>query len=271
MRRLINEPTTILILSHNRSWSLLQVVSSIRQWTRIPYHIVIQDHNSDGRHWPVIQSLHCNDCTVLRCDRFLSCNEGRRLGLDHVTGQHVVFLDDDIRVQKEWLRRLMFPMLKYRNVGAVCGQLVQNFGQERMCWGRELVDGQALRLKYGYTGWSQFCGGGATLYDVTALRETQFRAEYNGTGEDWDQLLQMHSAGWRCFCTDVQFFHFHQDDYEEYGAERWRFTEIMDSAIALYKYWGIKTVVVEQAAEMVKRGLPFQPHQKKVIKEVCGI
>ena len=98
---------TILILSHNRSWSLQQCVGAIREWTRWPYHIVIQDHASDDEHWAAIRDLKNSDCTVLRANSFLSCNEGRRVGLDHVGGKYVVFLDDDIKVERLWLTRMM--------------------------------------------------------------------------------------------------------------------------------------------------------------------
>ena len=259
---------TILILSHNRSWSLQQCIGSIREWTRWPYHIVVQDHNSDPEHWEAIKQFEGDDCTVLRANSFLSCNEGRRVGLDHVQGQYVVFLDDDIKVERMWLTRMMAEM---RNgVGVVCGQLLQNFGNPRMSWARMLVNGTAQRMKHGFTGECDFCGGGATLYNIDALRATEFRKEFNGTGEDWDQILQI-AQNWRVYCTDVEFFHFHQGDYDEYGTKRWRYTEIMDSLIALYERWGIRNVAVECFAEMVSKGIPLQAHQQEKIKQIMEV
>jgi len=263
--------TTILILSHNRSWSLMQTVASIREWTLSPYRIVIQDHKSDQRHWPLVKRLAGPDCTVVRADAILSCNEGRRIGLDHVTGRYCVFLDDDIKVERGWLGRMLAPMLKYRDVGAVCGQLVQNFGNPRMSWARMMAGGRAERMDYGFTGWCDFCGGGATLYDIEALRKTEFRSEFNGTAEDWDQVLQMNKMGYRTYCTDVEFFHFHQKDYDEYGTMRWRYTEILDSAIGLFNRWGIKSVATEIVSEMVRRGIPLQHHQREQVKEIIGL
>jgi len=260
---------TILILSHNRSWSLQQAVGAIREWTRWPYHIVIQDHKSDPEHWAAVKDLEADDCTVLRANSFLSCNEGRRVGLDHVTGKYVVFLDDDIKVEHLWLTRMMREM---RNgVKVVCGQLVQNFGSSHMCWARMLVNGVAQRMDYGFTGECDFCGGGATLYDVEVLRDTEYRKEFNGTGEDWDQILQVAGAGHKIWCTDVNFYHFHQQDYDEYGRNRWRYTEIMDSAIALWRCWGIKNVALECLAEMGARGIPLQAEQKEAIAEISGM
>ena len=267
----MSKPVTILILSHNRSWSLMQCVSSIREWTRVPYRIVIQDHNSDERHWPMIKRLAGQDCVVNRVDSILSCNEGRRIGLDVVAGRYCVFIDDDVRVERNWLGRMLAPMLKYRDVGAVCGQIVQNFGNQKMSWARMLAGGNAKRMEFGFTGWCDFCGGGATLYDIDALRQTEFREEFNGTGEDWDQILQMGELGYRTYCTTVNFLHFHQQDYDEYASLRWRYTEIIDSALALYRFWGIKNVVCEVAAEMVARGIPLQEHQKQGVKEAVGL
>lgn len=267
----MSDEVTILILSRNRSWSLLQCVSSIREWTKTPYHIVIQDHDSNEQHWPMIRILEGPDCTVLRCNTFLSCNEGRRVGLDHVPGKYVVFLDDDIKVSRGWLEKLMEPMSQYDGVGAVCGQLVQNYGMQKMSWARMLRDGESVRMKYGFEGWCDFCGGGATLYDIEALRGTEFRREFNGTGEDWDQILQMSENDWRIRCENVKFFHFHQSDYDEYGVDRWRYSEIMDSGIGLWDRWGIKTVVAEQFAAMIKRGIPLLPEQQKRVREITQL
>lgn len=266
----MTQPVTILILSHNRSWSIQQCVASIREWTKHPYHIVIQDHNSDDKHWGLIRQLQGDDCTVLRVNSFLSCNEGRRVGLDHVNGDYVVFLDDDIKVERLWLTRMMNEMRRPQ-VAVVCGQLTQNFGNPRMSWARMFVDGNAKRMTYGFSGECDFCGGGATLYDINALRATEFRAEYNGTGEDWDQILQITKMGYKIWCCEVNFFHFHQQDYDEYGLKRWRYTEILDSAIALFDCWKIRNVALELASEMISRNIPLQIEQRKKINEIMAI
>jgi len=137
-----------------------------------------------------------------------------------------------------------------------------------MSWARMLLNGTAKRLDYGYTGECDFCGGGATLYNTEAIRATEFRKEYNGTGEDWDQILQIAGNGHKIWSSDVEFFHFHQKDYDEYGTKRWRYTEIMDSLIALHERWGIRNVAVECFADMVARGIPLQDHQKEAVKKI---
>ena len=179
-----------------------------------------------------------------------------------------MFLDDDIKVERNWLSRLMLPMKRYDNMGAVCGQVVQNFGKEMMCWGRGFDGHNVKRFEFGFTGFCEFCGGGATLYDVEALRQTEFRPEYNGTGEDWDQILQMRQNGYRVFATDVQFFHFHQKDYEEYSQDRWRHSEIMDAALALYDTWGITTIVAERYDFMLKHGISLTEEQRERMREI---
>jgi len=262
------KPIEILILSRNRPWSLFQCVASVREWSDIPYHIIIQDHASEEIHYNIIKTLSGNDCTVLRTDTPLSCNEGRRLGLQHLKNDYCVFIDDDIMVERNWLSRLIKPFLRQKNIGAVCGQIVQNFGNSKMSWARGFDGGDVKRLAYGYTGPCDFCGGGATMYRVDAIKSTQFRPEYNGTGEDWDQILQMRENGWQSYCTDVSFFHFHQSDYLQYSQDRWRNSEIMDSAIALYERWGITTVVAEHLQTMIKQGIPLTEKQREIIKRI---
>jgi GT2 family glycosyltransferase len=179
----------------------------------------------------------------------------------------VVFLDDDIKVERMWLTRMMREMAR-PSVDVVCGQLTQNFGNPKMSWARKMNNGTAERLPYGFTGYCDFCGGGATLYDIEALRATEFRSEFNGTGEDWDQILQIAANGGKIYCSDVEFFHFHQGDYDEYGTKRWRFPEILESALSLYDRWGIRNVAFEVAAEMTGRGLPLNGDQRAAINKI---
>ena len=120
------EPVTIAILSHNRSWSLMQTVSSIRQFVQWPYRIIIHDNGSSEDHLGHVWRLEGDDCLIHTCRDFLSCLDGRRAVLDLVDTEYVAFLDDDIRVCPSWLSEMMGVMLTRENAGAVTCNITQD-------------------------------------------------------------------------------------------------------------------------------------------------
>jgi len=262
-------PVDILILSRNRSWSLTQTVGSIREWTDWPYRISIQDHGSEPQERDHLRELCAPDCRLICLDTFLSCNEGRRRGLGLVDSPFVVFLDDDVRVGRDWLDRLMEMLLPRPACAAVPMNLCTD-GKKLESGVRNFRDGEVIMEPHGYLGLGRACLGGATLYRSEALRQTEFRAEYNAGYEDWDQTLQMTKAGWEVWGSLSYGHHTHQSDSLDYFPDRWRWPEFLDAAIGLHRRWGISSGIRRVAAHMLKSGLRIRADQWDALK-VAGL
>jgi len=259
----------IVILSRNRSWSLLQTVASVREFVRWPYRIIIRDHGSTPEHRAHIERLAGDDCDLMMVDEFLSCGEGRRQALPSVRSEFCVFLDDDCRVGMRWLSRLMEVMLSNPSAVAVPSNIVQdNHTIEsgvRVLSGREMT-----RAPFLYLGRGDASLGGATLYRTESLRATEFRAEYNAGFEDWDQTLQMTRAGGEIHGSEAVVSHKHLPDSDAYNADRWRWSELLDAAIALYDRWGVVTGIRRTLQSMLQVRHKVSADQWDRIKE-CGL
>jgi len=212
----------IHIMSHNRSWSLLQTVASIREFTKWPYHITVQDHASIPRECRHIKRLAGPDCNVVNLGNFLSCNEGRRVGLDRLGGPYIVYLDDDCRVAPGWLTKMMGIMLTRPRAGVVTCSIMHD-GNRMESGVRNREGGYITREAWGYLGQGIASLGGATLYRRLALERTVFRPQYNAGFEDWDQTLQItQDHGFQVWGSDAGILHCHQADSGPYKANRWR-------------------------------------------------
>lgn len=254
----------------------MQAIASIREFTRYPYRILIQDHASDPVHVEHI-GRYCDgasDCEIVWRDDFLSCAEGRRFGLDHVKTQYVVFMDDDEKINPLWLTHMMRQMLarKAENGAVVVGNLVND--SRRSYSGVRKVRGvDMLMMPYGCQTQGDCCAGGCTLYDTEALRRTRFRPEFNAGFEDWDQTLQLtQNLGYTLWgCKEATFFHNHQADSEPYYKDRWRMTELMNAAIAIWTLWGIKTAMQTVFGKMHAMRYPLQRQQAVTVLNVLSL
>ena len=258
----------IFIMSHNRSWSLLQTVASIREFTRWPYMIIVQDHASRPAEQEHINQLAAGDTRIRYLAQFLSCNEGRRAILPYLSSEYVMFLDDDVRVGPQWLDKMMTVMLSKLNAGAVVGNIFQDDGRQESGI-RRIKGGIVYNEKWGYLGRGEATLGGATLYRTDIVRKTEFRPEFNAGFEDWDQTLQMtQNLGCELWGSDAGFLHVHQHESRAYALERWRWPEIMDSALAMYHRWGVRTAVQKTLSFMMKHNVKVRADQWQQVIQI---
>ena len=252
---------TILILSRNRSWSLMQTVASIREFVKWPYKIIIQDHASEEDEKRHIEKLAGPDCRIHFEDKFLSCIEGRRLGLNRIRSEYCAFLDDDIRVCPEWIGNMMNVMLAKPHAAAVVSNLM--IDRERTQSGIRLVQGNAMiTAPWGDAGQGDACTGGCTLYRTKRLKETEFRAIFNAGYEDWDQTLQLtKQLGYEIWGSTASVIHHHQKDSLKFIPDRWRFNELLDAAIAMARIWGIHTGIAKELHRISLPSVRVNPRQ----------
>jgi len=261
------ERVDILILSRNRSHSLFQTVASIREFTKWPYRIIIQDHASDQNHRIHIKRLKAPDCETYFLDKFLSCNEGRRFGLKFVHSQYVAFIDDDVRVGKDWLFEMMRVMHCRPDAAAVTSNVLHDKGRKESGV-RNHKSGMIRREPWGYVGQGIACLGGATLYRTDALHRTSFSSKFNGGFEDWDQTLQLtQEQGYTIWGSNAGMIHLHQQDsVGNYSLDRWRWVEVMDAAIEVYRKWGILEGMRTTMQASLARNVRLRPEQWDAVK-----
>lgn len=265
---------TIGILTHNRSWHFAQCLASVREFSRSPYKIKVLDTNSTENHREHMRQFTGADIDFVQHENFLSCAEGRRALLDMVDTEFVVYLDDDTRVGPGWLQCMMRQMRNYDNCAAVSA----NINQECEQWmsGVRFLERapNCMRVRQydlGYEGPGELCQGGATLYKADILRNTEFRSEFNGGYEDWDQTLQItQDLGCTIFGSRACVFHKHMPENKDYFKERWRWTELMDSALGMWDRWRVRTPVDKVLPNMIKNEIRLSDEHSKRVMEVIA-
>ncbi|HUU94404.1 MAG TPA: glycosyltransferase family 2 protein [Phycisphaerae bacterium] len=259
----------ILILTHNRSYALAQCVGSIREWTRHPYRLIIQDHASEPEHREHIKRLAGPDLRIVWKQRVLSCNEGRHEGLAEIKSGFCVFLDDDFRVCEGWLASLVGTMRMHPLAAAVCANRIDD-GKRKVSGARDIVGGEIRFREYGYRGSGDYVAGGCTLYRTDALRRLEFRPEYNGTSEDLDHGMQFtKELGYELWNGEPTLYHWHGGECGDgYNATRWRPHECFDSAVAMYYRWGIKTIAQHLYAKYLLQGIRLCDAHMQAIAEI---
>ncbi|MBD2256132.1 glycosyltransferase [Pseudanabaena sp. FACHB-2040] len=105
----MTEPKVTLIVSPRERFSCSrQSLESIYEQTQIPFKLIYLDGNSppDVKQY-LEEKAQDKGFTLLRFNHFLSPNQARNLGLEHVDTPYVVFVDNDVIVSPGWLEALI--------------------------------------------------------------------------------------------------------------------------------------------------------------------
>jgi len=264
---------TIAVLTHNRSWHFAQMLASIREYTTIPYVLKVLDTCSNLNHIEHVNQFRGEDFTDhILADKFYSCVEGRRIFLDYIDTEFTVYLDDDIRVGPLWLSSLMTPMINDDNTGIVASNIVQE-GKRVTSGVRKLKNnGRSFSVSEHlpeYRGEGDLSLGGATLYRTEALRKTEYRKEFIGGYEDWDQTLQIkNDLNLKIQSSNATLFHYHMAESQGYFSDRWRWVELMDSALGIFDRWKIRTGVDKVLKHFIDNEITIPREQVERITEV---
>ncbi|MGK7928566.1 MAG: glycosyltransferase family 2 protein [Spirulina sp.] len=105
----LNPPqVTIVVVPRERFSCTQQSLESIYKYTEIPFKLVYVDGNSPTKTKHYLQSqAKTRGFELVRCDRYLSPNHARNIGLSHVSTKYLVFFDNDVIVSPGWLQALL--------------------------------------------------------------------------------------------------------------------------------------------------------------------
>ena len=101
---------TLVVVPRERFSYARQMLDAIYRKTDYPFDLVYVDGCSPD---PVRRYLEHESTTrlfrLIRCDTFVSPNRARNIGLQHVhpSSKYVVFIDNDVEVERGWLSRLI--------------------------------------------------------------------------------------------------------------------------------------------------------------------
>ena len=133
-------------------------------------------------------------------------------------GDYIVWVDGDMTLSRDYVRKQVEFMEEHREVGIAKGKQALEPGGNLLATletysrvaGR-MVDYNSEKAQ------SKSMGTGGCIYRVKAIRQVGgFDENIRGYGEDWDAEYRIRKAGWLLCTTDVQF-----RDYER-GKVLWK-------------------------------------------------
>jgi glycosyltransferase involved in cell wall biosynthesis len=108
MPRSPQSTVTIVIAPRERFSVALRSLENIYENTSGPFELVYVDGNAPGTVQRALrEQSKLRGFTLVRCDRYLSPNQARNLGLAQVRTPYVAFVDNDVFVTKGWLDALV--------------------------------------------------------------------------------------------------------------------------------------------------------------------
>lgn len=113
------ESVSIVIVTYNRCEDLKECLSSIFNLKAKPLEVVVVDSKSTDSTKQLTECFPIEFVSINRRNR----QSARNLGISIAQGDVVAFLDDDVVVCDEWLRKLKIPYTN-SNVGGVGGRAI---------------------------------------------------------------------------------------------------------------------------------------------------
>lgn len=138
----------------------------------------------------------------------------RNVVVNNAEGKYIVWVDSDMVLSKDFIKKLVHFMEQHPKVGISKGKQALMHGKNVLAT-LELYSRAAGRMvNYASVkGYSKALGTGGAIYRRQIFEKVGiFDEELRGYNEDWDFEIRARAAGWQLSTIDVYFF-----DYERLG------------------------------------------------------
>jgi len=137
----------------------------------------------------------------------------RNVVMENAIGDYIVWIDGDMKIPSNYVRKLVEFMDKHPTVGIAKGKQSLKKGANLLGTlegysraASRMVDYQSEKAKY------KSLGTGGAIYRLKAIKEAGgFDEKLRGYGEDFDAEIRIKAKGWKLAVVDAEF-----SDYESY-------------------------------------------------------
>ena len=188
--------------------------------------IFVDDGSEDGTLSVIEDYAHKMDMsTIILHTPWKGLGNARNMVIANAEGEYVLWVDGDMVLSRDFLKKLVGFMENNSEAGIVkgrqallpAGNLLATLETYSRAAGR-MVDYQSPKGRF------KAVGTGGALYRIKAVKQVGgFDNRLRGYNEDWDLELRLRKAGWSFYTLDVTFC-----DYERYGLT-WK--------SLWYRYW----------------------------------
>lgn len=130
---------SVVIATYNRPQLLGQALRTVlaQDYPKELYEVLVVDNNSPPLTRSVVESFAgCKPSPRWIPEPKQGVSNARNTGIREAKGEIIVFADDDILAEPNWLRKLVEPFLQERRVGGVGGAVIPTFPEGCPSWWR---------------------------------------------------------------------------------------------------------------------------------------
>jgi glycosyltransferase involved in cell wall biosynthesis len=206
-----NVKVTVGICVKNSETTVKEAIESLlaQDFPHVLMELIVVDGCSRDKTLSIIeQSIkEANITTKIFCE-----NEGlgraRQVVVDNANGEYVIWLDGDMILSKDFVRKQVEFMDHNPDVGIAKGK----YGVRKDCKNEKLVaklENIEFLLNTMFEGETNLraLGSSGCVYRVSAIRQVGgFDNSISGVGEDMDIEYRVRTAGWRLYITSALFY-----------------------------------------------------------------
>ncbi len=228
---------SVLMATKDRPEHLLRSLDALfAQPPKRPLHVVVVDNSRDPRETRRLAATHSGSVDVVHEPR-PGLSRARNAGMSRVSGDVVVFIDDDVVIARDWLESLLLPFLD-PSVGAVTGNVIPaNLANlEAQIFEDYGGLGRGPQRRRFDPGWLTASRGPAPTWIIGATANAAFRRDVlidlgpwaeclgagrpAGVGEDTEYFYRVLHAGLSIvYEPTAVVLHYHRDDRAALAAQ----------------------------------------------------
>jgi len=206
---------SVVIPAFNASKTIKQCLDSIvNQKVDDKYEIIVVDDGSVDDTAKIIKLFK-------KVTYIFQKNAGpataRNRGWKGANGEIVVFTDSDCVPEKDWLREMIRPFSKYKDLGAVGGAYGKTINKDKKL---AVLIGEEIKYRYTKIGkWTDAHGSYSLAVKKEVLKKVGgFNKFYPvATAEDWDLCYKITKAGYKIyFNKKAKIGHRHPENFFKY-------------------------------------------------------
>lgn len=113
---------SIIILNYNGSEDTIECLESLKKQTYKNFEIILIDNASIIDEFDKLKKYVDNsnlNIQLMQLEKNMGFTGGNNIGVKYSKSEYLCFLNNDTVVDKNWLKELIVPFLKYKNLGAV--------------------------------------------------------------------------------------------------------------------------------------------------------
>lgn len=218
---------SIIILNYNGKNCLENTLKSVSKlnFPKKDFEVIVVDNNSKDDSWKIVKKYRTK---LIRNKENFGFAEGNNVGIRKAKGDFIVLFNNDLIVDKNWLKELVPIIQADKKIGAIGGKIY--YGKTKELWfgGAKFNFGGIVNHKYlgDKAGYSDYMVGAAVMFRKSVLKEVGlFDKKFFLYSEDIDLGSRIRKKGYTVFYSpEAISYHMieknRSSSYQEYYEQR---------------------------------------------------